>query len=445
MSDEAAFLAAIIANPEDDLPRLVLADWYDENGQGDRAEFIRLQIDHSRKGKKPPRVLSDHPIYVLFARHRDQWLAEFPKGFANQVPHGQFRRGFLAVLRVTPAKFARIPKKAWAMHPIEELHLGEVRGQLRRVLTRPEVNRLRELSFQAITRDGLTADDISALADTPNLTGLRKLEVRVRSGNPFADALAACPSLRGLESLYLSDNGFDGVGAAALARSANLANLRKLQLGLTHMSERTIGALAASPMLARLEDLSLYRGGRIGNGGAALMAASPHFANLRHLWLSDQAIGAVGAAALGGSKHLVNLRSVRLNRNAVGPAGVRAIMTGTWAAVEELELDHCSLGDAEAAAIAERGTLTKLTELNLSDNDIGPAGAIALSKAKWLRRLTHLDLENNPIGDEGALALCKSKALAGLTKLRVGPIVGEGFSPAVTKQLKARFGKEVVG
>ena len=31
MSDEAAFLAAIIANPDDDLPRLVFADWMDEN------------------------------------------------------------------------------------------------------------------------------------------------------------------------------------------------------------------------------------------------------------------------------------------------------------------------------------------------------------------------------------------------------------------------------
>jgi uncharacterized protein (TIGR02996 family) len=42
--NEKAFLEAIIENPNDDAPRLMLADWLDERGQADRAEFIRLQI-----------------------------------------------------------------------------------------------------------------------------------------------------------------------------------------------------------------------------------------------------------------------------------------------------------------------------------------------------------------------------------------------------------------
>ena len=33
MSDEKAFLAAIKAHPDDDLPRLVLADWLEEQGR----------------------------------------------------------------------------------------------------------------------------------------------------------------------------------------------------------------------------------------------------------------------------------------------------------------------------------------------------------------------------------------------------------------------------
>lgn len=35
---------AVSAAPADDLPRRVIADWYDENGQPDRAEFIRTQL-----------------------------------------------------------------------------------------------------------------------------------------------------------------------------------------------------------------------------------------------------------------------------------------------------------------------------------------------------------------------------------------------------------------
>ncbi len=46
MSERIALLKAILAAPDDDLPRLVFADWLEENGTSDadaaRAEFIRL-------------------------------------------------------------------------------------------------------------------------------------------------------------------------------------------------------------------------------------------------------------------------------------------------------------------------------------------------------------------------------------------------------------------
>src|SRR5690349_12889724 len=45
MSDRDALLAAIRQAPRDDAPRLVFADWLDEHGEADRAEFIRLQIE----------------------------------------------------------------------------------------------------------------------------------------------------------------------------------------------------------------------------------------------------------------------------------------------------------------------------------------------------------------------------------------------------------------
>lgn len=43
MSDQDAFMRSIIENPDDDQIRLVFADWLEENGQPERAEFIRLQ------------------------------------------------------------------------------------------------------------------------------------------------------------------------------------------------------------------------------------------------------------------------------------------------------------------------------------------------------------------------------------------------------------------
>jgi uncharacterized protein (TIGR02996 family) len=54
--DEAAFLAAIKASLDDDAPRLQFADWLEERGQGERAEFIRVQLHLARITGKDIRV-----------------------------------------------------------------------------------------------------------------------------------------------------------------------------------------------------------------------------------------------------------------------------------------------------------------------------------------------------------------------------------------------------
>jgi uncharacterized protein (TIGR02996 family) len=48
VSEQSAFLDAIVANPDDDSPRLVYADYLEENGEPERAAFIRVQCELSR-------------------------------------------------------------------------------------------------------------------------------------------------------------------------------------------------------------------------------------------------------------------------------------------------------------------------------------------------------------------------------------------------------------
>lgn len=48
MTDDAAMLAAIIDRPDDDTPRLAYADWLDDQGEADRAAFIRAQVEYAR-------------------------------------------------------------------------------------------------------------------------------------------------------------------------------------------------------------------------------------------------------------------------------------------------------------------------------------------------------------------------------------------------------------
>lgn len=44
VSDESAFLASIQANPKDDAPRLIFADWLDEHGREVEATSIREEV-----------------------------------------------------------------------------------------------------------------------------------------------------------------------------------------------------------------------------------------------------------------------------------------------------------------------------------------------------------------------------------------------------------------
>ncbi|HVK16591.1 MAG TPA: TIGR02996 domain-containing protein [Fimbriiglobus sp.] len=44
MGDREALLRAVCENPDDDLPRLVFADWREEHGRPERAHLLRLQV-----------------------------------------------------------------------------------------------------------------------------------------------------------------------------------------------------------------------------------------------------------------------------------------------------------------------------------------------------------------------------------------------------------------
>lgn len=78
MDDRRALMAAIIANPEEDTPRLVLADWLQEHGKKHdqaRAEFIRLQVQAEKLPKGAERKKLDQSAIKLEKKYGAAWLA----------------------------------------------------------------------------------------------------------------------------------------------------------------------------------------------------------------------------------------------------------------------------------------------------------------------------------------------------------------------------------
>src|SRR5215203_2415404 len=99
MSDESALLAAILANPDEDTPRLVYADWLQENGQPERAEFIRLQIERERLTPADPRfATAARREGILFAHNKSRWLLALQLMMPGSAL--KFRRGFVEDLTV---------------------------------------------------------------------------------------------------------------------------------------------------------------------------------------------------------------------------------------------------------------------------------------------------------------------------------------------------------
>lgn len=69
-----ALLAAVLASPRDDLPRLVLADWLEERGQTDRAVYIRCEcefpVDRPRVCERTGHPLASRGVVAPLSRTR---------------------------------------------------------------------------------------------------------------------------------------------------------------------------------------------------------------------------------------------------------------------------------------------------------------------------------------------------------------------------------------
>ncbi len=96
-AEERALLAAIIAHPEEDTPRLVYADWLQERDRPERAELIRAQINLARtkgaEGFERERHQWNQRVRSLLHAHSKRWRKELPQ--LSGVRWGQFERGMV--------------------------------------------------------------------------------------------------------------------------------------------------------------------------------------------------------------------------------------------------------------------------------------------------------------------------------------------------------------
>ena len=123
MSDHDALVQAILHAPDDDAPRLVYADWLDEHGDADRAEFIRVQSRMARLPFYDPTYAPlDRRSRALLAVHQAGW--RLPGLAAQQV----FRRGFVEELTLSAGLFTGRAADIFGRLPIRWVRFNSAPG-----------------------------------------------------------------------------------------------------------------------------------------------------------------------------------------------------------------------------------------------------------------------------------------------------------------------------
>jgi uncharacterized protein (TIGR02996 family) len=208
--------AAICAEPDSDVHRLVYADWLDDHDEPERAEFIRAQVERARLPADDTRQEAlrqrDRELRVA---HGESWrlaLLRLPG-----VSWHRFWRGFVSGADVAGWKFFRRQADAlFRSTPVQFLRILKIHGgQCPELAASPYLGRLLglNLSGTAIAGEGLRV-----LAGCPALAGLQSLELcgwyAGSIGGPFpmvwedgARALLESPYLNNLRTLDLRNNG----------------------------------------------------------------------------------------------------------------------------------------------------------------------------------------------------------------------------------------------
>ena len=257
MTHADAFLQAILDAPDDDAPRLLFADWLEDNGDADRAEFIRIQTALAGRGGFAPAQLWSRQKELL-ARHDKEWSAPV-RGVALSW---LYERGFIEEVEAATDAFLDGADELSRRAPVRRLRLHWPRGPVLTASYIPLMANcalMNRLNYLNLSGNVLGSDGLQALLVAAPLTGLNSLSLRdCQIGDRGARALAGSPLLARLVSLDLSYNEIGPGGARILAEKLERepSQLRELLLEGNPLGDAGRRAVLTSRVLSQAASLS---------------------------------------------------------------------------------------------------------------------------------------------------------------------------------------------
>lgn len=395
--EEAALLAVVRADPAADTPRLIYADWLDDAGRAERAEFIRCQVEaEQHHPDSARRAALEARAEQLFTEHWIDWWGEVCAAVGLPLPERSrtTRLGRLA-RRLTAGDSVGSPYRR-AVYDRFELW-GEDRPS-------PGLEALRRTAFESAGfRRGLP-DRLAVYGNWPEAGDLLRrwaavappAELHLVTPTFDWDQLEG-PHLAGVGRLVLRDPGEEVPAVLASPHLTGLTDLRVETTDPPGPFAADLVLVAASPAAPRLQRLAVP----VPDDPSAMILATAD--GFRHLTALEveleegpdvQTITDVPdendrsrLEVLAGSPHLAGLTELSVQA-ALSAAGVRALVhRPTWAGLQKLTLRH--LWDNDILDGLVGSTLPELTDLDLGDWP-SPADFRALARLPCLRQLRHL-------------------------------------------------------
>jgi uncharacterized protein (TIGR02996 family) len=453
MSMEQAFLDDILANPDDDVPRLVYADWLEEHGGphgAARAEFIRVQcelarlpVDDDRRGDLESRDTQ------LLARYRKGWAGSL----RHCVKNWEFHRGFVEAVKLPARTFLKRGKELFRLAPIRGLHLVNVADHAAALAESEYLQRIKSLTLAESVAFRTTESFSSGRTSWPDRQLAESVAFRTTEN---LRSILSSRHLTALRTLSLANYPLDQREVRLLAESASMAQIEALDLRNYGFGAGDVAALAGSPHLGRLRRLRLGSGisfnrhnlPREDSVGLLPRELAPLVGRLEFLDLDNRGITPAGLQLLGTVKRSVPLSTLLLKGMlSFTERGVRTmVQSPLLTQLHTIDLSRCYLDAACAHILADSPRQAGLVRLGLNNNPLGPTGGAALANSKHLNRLQRLELahwrhNDSAAGDAGVSELANATGLPCLNRLdlRHNEITAKGLRALLASPLIERL------
>ncbi len=425
MSTEAALLRAIREMPDEDTPRLVYADYLDEEGDAARAEFIRVQVERTRLPERDPRraALEDRE-HDLLAEHECAWLgvaADAMDGLAEW----EFDRGFVNEVSANPYFMLGPGSDLCASHPVRRWRVQggqmDLVGDLREAGQKSWFGRL-----EAVDLAGwyTTIGELGQFLARSNFARLRELDLTARPGlADLPELLGSAPFRDQLKVLRCGAptgyyDGEDRLDVWELVRAlGDACRLEELTAANAQLTADDLGGLLAAACGQSLTSLDLRYNQIAPDGSQAFRAAK---CRLRELDLSGTPLGAIALDNLLGCSSLADLRRLQMNGCGSAMANLRALSRSRfWTQAEALRMQQGSVPEISLDPLFTAPGSAALDVFDVGQNWLRDGGVAQLCAAPWAESLTYLDLSHNYLTDDALRMLARSGRFKNLHTLHL--------------------------